>query len=89
MYALTPQAIAQMLISFAIGAVFGYYLRGAFDRNLSKPVQDYRNVVLIAVTFIWVLSVVFEILNPVYKTNPLIHGLLGGIVAFFFKHNEK
>ena len=71
------------LVSYIVGVVSGIFLR---DKILSGVKQVEQNTfVLVVVTSIWAFSMLFDILNPEYTTNPLVHGLMGAIVGFFYK----
>lgn len=77
------------LVSFMLGLVVGYAGRGMLEKEIKKGEVDYRNFVLIVVSLGWFTSVVYEIINPEFHTNPLVHGLMGAIVGFFFVKNRK
>jgi hypothetical protein len=51
--------------------------------------KNARMLVLLVVTAIWAISMVVELLNPAYHTNPMVHGLMGSIVGFFYKFEAK
>lgn len=76
-------------ISFVAGTISGYILRGLIDKKNSVDKLEYRNLVLLVVTLVWALSALIDIVDPEYSTSPLIHGLMGGIVGFFFKKKNK
>ncbi len=75
------------IISFLIGALVGYIIRGIVIN--SGKANDMKTFVLLIVSFAWFASVIVEILNPQYHTNPMIHGLMGSIVGFFYKLDIK
>jgi hypothetical protein len=77
------------LVSFTTGILIGYAGRGIIEKQIKKEEIDYRNFVLIIVSLAWFTSVVYEIINPEFQTNPLVHGLMGGVVGFFFKLSKK
>lgn len=79
--------------SFGVGTIFGYILRGVVAK-LDKGTRHEAEVVLVAVTVMWVISVAWDIISPTYETSPFIHGLMGAIVGFFYTkrsnpNNEK
>lgn len=80
-------------VSFVAGGLAGFFGRGFFDKMQDKGKADQANTfVLVVVTIIWATSVLIDIASPTYETSPLVHGLMGGIVGFFFrpyKDNEK
>ena len=73
------------LVSFAGGSLFGYYIRGRMDGRVSSD----NHIVLLAVTTVWTVSVLVDLLTQSYQTSPLIHGLMGAIVGFFYKITPK
>ncbi len=75
------------VISFLLGVVVGAFGSNIL-RNKFKP-TSYKNAVLMAVLIMWTISVGVEIVNPAYKTNPFIHGLMGSIVGFFYRFQPK
>lgn len=71
------------IVSYIFGIVTGLYLRNKFiDEN---KVLKQNTFVLIIVSVIWALSMFFDIFNPEYTTSPMVHGLMGAIVGFFYK----
>lgn len=70
-------------ISYILGILSGYLLRNALKDSINP--SSAKNIVLLVVTIMWAMSVAVEIVNPAYKTSPLIHGLMGSIVGFFYK----
>lgn len=72
------------LVSFVVGILVGFFGGRLLDR--SKAESNVANTfVLVIVVLIWATSVIVDILSPNYETSPLIHGLMGAIVGFFFK----
>lgn len=69
------------------GLISGFLLRTVIDRD-QKPFNG-NNMVLIVVTGIWAISMVVDILSPTYETSPLVHGLMGAIVGFFYRPKNK
>jgi len=75
------------IISFSLGFISGLIVSSYFKKHLDQ--DRYKNIVLIVIVVMWATSVAVEIVNPEYKTNPLIHGLMGSIVGFFYKFEPK
>lgn len=75
------------LSALFIGITAGYFLRGFLDKKLRND-NSGRTFVLIVVTVAWVISSIADILIVEYSTNPLLHGLMGAIVGFFYKPKE-
>ena len=69
------------------GIVSGFILRMFLEKE-EKPFSG-NNMVLIVVTGIWAISMIVDILNPVYETSPFVHGLMGAIVGFFYRPQPK
>lgn len=75
------------LISFLVGVLIGYIAHGIVSKNGEK--NNAKTFILLIVSVAWFASVIVEILNPQYHTSPLIHGLMGSIVGFFYKFDIK
>jgi len=84
---MTTDKIILSIISFAVGILIGYIIRSSMSRDLNA--NDNKTLVLLLVSVAWFVSVIVEIVNPVYHTNPMIHGLMGSIVGFFYKFEMK
>ena len=71
--------------SYFIGLCSGILINRFFNKQLS----DVKNntIVLLIVSFVWAISMIVDILSPTYETSPLVHGLMGAIVGFFYKPN--
>lgn len=72
------------LVSYIAGILSGFYLRSFLTENEKKQL-DGNMIVLVVVTLVWSLSMFVDILSPTYETSPLVHGLMGAIVGFFYK----
>ena len=70
----------------AASAYIAGLITGLFIHNIFKK-KDFKNndIVLIAVTLIWALSRIVSVINLEYQSSPLIDGLMGMIVGFFYK----
>lgn len=78
------------LAFFAIGLTVGYCLRSwIFKVNKGIWHVSDSQIILYAVAGIWVISMIFDIFSPIYETSPLVHGLMGAIVGFFYKPLNK
>ena len=75
------------VISFLLGVVTGFVANNLVKSKIDD--SSYKNIVLLVILVMWTLSVAVELVNPTYKTNPLIHGLMGSIVGFFYKFEPK
>ncbi len=71
------------ITSFFLGIVCGILINRFFSKQLSKV--ENNTIVLLIVSFVWALSMVVDILSSTYETSPLVHGLMGAIVGFFYK----
>lgn len=47
-----------------------------------------RNLLILAVTVVWVITMLASVLNPAYQVPVAVHGIMGGIVGYFF-YKEK
>lgn len=80
-----------MTVVIGISSYVGGVLSGYFAARFYKPKEGARNseIVLVVVTAIWALSMIIDIISPQYETSPLVHGLMGAIVGFFYKPQPK
>lgn len=78
-------------IIVAVASYIGGIISGYVIACLWKPNGDRGRgeVVLMAVTLIWALSMIVDITSTTYETSPLVHGLMGAIVGFFYKPSLK
>ena len=74
-------------ISYLLGIGTGYAIKSAIGKNFNT--SNSKLIVLLVVTTIWTVSMIVEIANPAYHTNPMVHGLMGSIVGFFYKFEPK
>jgi len=74
------------IVSFVVGLLTGYTFRGFSDKSTE---QKASYTVLYVVLFAWLLSFMVDIFNPNYTTSPVVHGMMGVIVGFFFKPEIK
>lgn len=79
------QSAIVSFVSFALGNLTGYFLRGVVDDKIKD--ESPNTLVLIAVTTVWVISTLVDMASLQYETPLVVHGLMGGIVGFFFKNN--
>lgn len=74
-------------ISYVLGIFSGIFIKERLLKN--KEVAQANNFVLVVVTIIWALSMLYDIISPSYETSPMVHGLMGAIVGFFYKPVAK
>ena len=79
--------IIMSVVAYVAGIATGYILKTMIIKEASA--RDYKTIVLLVVTTIWTISMLVEIVNPAYHTNPMVHGLMGSIVGFFYKFEPK
>lgn len=72
------------ILAFSLGGFFGWFIRGVLDKKQSTPSSESAFIVSVVVS-IWAISVLVDIIDPGYDTSPLLHGIMGAIVGFFFK----
>ena len=82
------KSVALSLVSFGLGTLFGYIIRGYLEKYEGGTKHE-SQLVLIAVTVMWVVSVTYDIVSLTYETSPFIHGLMGAIVGFFYTKGAK
>lgn len=73
-------------VSYALGIITGIVA----NRFVNKTNINYDNstLVLVVVTIIWAMSMVVDVVSPSYETSPLVHGLMGAIVGFYYKQKK-
>lgn len=84
---MSPELAFKVGLAVAViaGFVIGYFTRGFVDKtDLTKKI-DPSFIVMIAVTFVFIISVLVDIADPTYQTPLALYGLMGVIVGFFFK----
>lgn len=76
--------ILASIILFMFGITAGYILtRG--DETFSR--SKLQSVIAIAVTLVWIVSIVAEILVPAYTVSVLVHGIMGAVVGYLFSED--
>ena len=74
--------IFHFLFGFTLGFAIGIFVN-AKTRIFDKiKMSDF---IAFMVVVIWAISMVVDILSPEYETSPLVQGLMGAIVGFFYK----
>lgn len=74
------------VISYGLGFLSGYCGRGFI-----KKIDTYNSssFILIIVSIVWAISVIVDMISPAYETSPLIHGLMGAIVGYYYKNKYE
>lgn len=72
------------VITFVFGNLSGYFLHDFFKNSLMMNEDSSRNLLILAVTIMWVISTLVSLVNPSYQVPVPVHGLMGIIVGFFF-----
>lgn len=80
------QTIIIGISSYTGGLLTGYFFSRYWKPSESQSKGDF---VLLVVTGIWALSMIIDIISPQYETSPLVHGLMGAIVGFFYRPLNK
>lgn len=78
--------ILTAIVSYVAGLLSGYLVARLWQ---PKEGQKYNELVLVVVTVVWAISMFYDIVSPAYETSPLVHGLMGAIVGFFYKPQQK
>ena len=84
MFDLTHALIA--IISYSLGLLSGVIVGKTVNKSGD---EGNSTLVLIIVTIIWAMSMVVDIISPTYETSPLVHGLMGAIVGFYYKQRKS
>lgn len=85
----TLNTLGVAIVSYLLGVTTGYYGCGIVSKKNMIDGIDSRNFVIAVVSIGWIASVLVEVVNPAFKTNVLLHGLMGAIVGYFFKKKEE
>lgn len=75
--------IIKGFIFFCIGFGMGYAIRGIRDRSAS--VIDNEKVIALMIAGTYVISVLAGVFITGYQTPLGLHGIMGGIIGFYFK----
>lgn len=81
---MTPEQSAPIIlagVSYVAGFLSGFLVKAVFRMKT----EDNAAFVLIVVTIVWAISMLIDIISPQYETSPLVHGLMGAIVGFFYR----
>lgn len=79
----TSNYVLVATISYTLGILSGIFIKEKFLKG--REVAQSNSFVLAVVTIMWATSMLFDIVSPDYETSPLVHGLMGAIVGFFYK----
>lgn len=74
------------IISYCLGIITGIFANRMIDKT--NATYDNSTLVLVIVTIIWSMSMIVDVVNPTYETSPLVHGLMGAIVGFYYKQKK-
>lgn len=87
---MTPASFIVPIISYVAGLLTGIAAeRFIHSRGMSDSQKQDGNIVLLVVTIVWAASMLVDIISPDYETSPLVHGLMGAIVGFFYRPQKK
>jgi uncharacterized membrane protein YdbT with pleckstrin-like domain len=76
--------ILASLAIFVFGVGGGYLLtRG--DNTFSR--SKLQTAIALAVTLVWIISIVAEIIIPAYTVSVLVHGIMGAVVGYLFSED--
>lgn len=71
--------------AFVIGLGVGWVLTK--DSELSQK-SKLKTGISIVVTIVWLIAVIADIFMTAYTLSPLIHGIMGAIVGYFFTDGD-
>lgn len=80
------------IITFVTGNLSGYLFHDFLKKSVGMNEDNSKNLLLLSVTIIWVISMLVSLINPQYQVPVPVHGIMGIIVGFFFyraKGGEK
>lgn len=78
--------IITAFVSYLGGLISGFVMAKLWQYSKTGTTDAIRGeLVLFVVTMIWAVSMIVDIISPQYETSPLVHGLMGAIVGFFYK----
>lgn len=72
-------------IAVFIFGISGGYLLTRGDTTFSR--SKLQTVIAIAVTLVWIVSIVAEIIIPAYTVSVLVHGIMGAVVGYLFSED--
>jgi len=76
--------ILASLAVFILGIGGGYLItRG--DTTFSR--SKLQTAIALAVTLVWIVSIVAEIIIPTYTVSVLVHGIMGAVVGYLFSED--
>ena len=78
--------LGKIIVCFSIGFILGWISRGIREQYVSNI--DNEKLIALLISFIWALSIIIAIINPNYETPLALHGLMGGIVGFYYKQKK-
>lgn len=82
---LTPTTLIALgilaLLLVLMGSIVGWVLA---DSPIVETKSKLKALVAIAVTAVWIVSTIADIVITGYAMSPLIHALMGGLVGYFF-----
>lgn len=77
------------IVTFSLGILVGYVLHDFIKKSLTMDENNSKNLLLLSVTVVWVVSMLVSIVNPNYQVPVPVHGIMGAIVGFFFYKGKK
>lgn len=72
------------IVTFVLGIVVGYLGHDFMKKSLSMNEDNSKNLLILCVTVVWVISMIVSVVNPNYQVPIPVHGIMGAIVGFFF-----
>lgn len=81
---MTPIILYTLAISitlFILGVGIGWILTQDSQQTTKQKLQT---GIAIAVTIVWIFTVVADVLVTGYSLSPLVHAIMGAVVGYFF-----
>lgn len=72
------------LLLLLIGSVVGWIL---IESPVIESKAKLKAMVAAAVTIVWIIATIADIIVTGYAMSPLIHALMGGLVGYFFTND--
>lgn len=77
--------LAIVIVVFVIGLGIGWVLTK--DSTLSQNLK-LKTGISIAVTIVWMFTVVADVFMTGYTLSPLVHAIMGAVVGYFFTDGD-
>lgn len=73
-----------VVVVFGVGSLVGWLYA---DRGTKITKQRLRTGIAIAITVVWIVTIIAEIIVPSYTVAMVIHAIMGAVVGYLFSEN--